>query len=106
MTHSTHVALFVELKAKAGKEAALAAFLESAQPLAVAERETTAWFAVRFDVQTFAIFDAFETQSGREAHLAGPIAAALMAQAADLLITAPQIRRADVVADKIPGQGR
>jgi quinol monooxygenase YgiN len=101
MAIRTRLALFVELKAKAGKEAALADFLTSAQELAVAEKATVTWFAVRFDSRTFGIFDAFEAESGREAHLQGPIAAALMAQAPQLLAETPQIRRADVLADKL-----
>jgi quinol monooxygenase YgiN len=78
MTVQTRVALFVELKAKPGKEADVASFLAGARPLAVAEPQTTTWFAVRFDSQTFGIFDAFESDEGREAHLKGPIAAGLM----------------------------
>ena len=102
MTVQTRVSLFVELKAKPGKEAEVASFLAGAQVLAVAEPLTTAWFAVRFDSQTFGVFDAFETDEGREAHLKGPIAAALMQHAAELLSQAPEIRRAEVLADKLP----
>ena len=101
MTVQTRVALFVELKAKPGKEAEVASFLAGARALAVAEPLTTTWFAVRFDSQTFGIFDAFESDEGREAHLKGPIAAALMQQAAELLARAPEIRRAQVLADKL-----
>jgi quinol monooxygenase YgiN len=75
--------------------------LAGARALAVAEPLTTTWFAVRFDSQTFGIFDAFESDEGREAHLKGPIAAALMQQAAELLARAPEIRRAQVLADKL-----
>jgi quinol monooxygenase YgiN len=99
----TKFALLVELKAKPGKEEEVAAFLASAQPLAVAEPGTIAWFAVRLDTQTFAIFDAFNDEAGRQAHLAGPIAAALMAHADQLLASPPQIRKADVLADALPG---
>ncbi len=77
----TKVSLFVELKAKLGKEEAVAQFLASAQSIVEAEPGTTAWFAVRFDTQTFAIFDAFEDEAGRDAHLNGEVAAALMAHA-------------------------
>jgi len=96
------VALYVELKAKAGKQEELATLLASAQPLAVAEPATVAWFAVRLDTQSFAIFDAFNEEAGRQAHLNGPIAAALMARADELLASPPQIRHADVLADKLP----
>ena len=98
----TGVSLYVELKAKAGKGEQVAAFLASAQNLVAAEPGTIAWFAVRFDQNTFAIFDAFDHDAGREAHLAGEVAAALMAHADELLATAPQIRKADVLADKLP----
>jgi quinol monooxygenase YgiN len=101
MTVQTRVALFVELKAKPGKEAEVASFLSAARALALAEPLTTTWFAVRFDSQTFGIFDAFESDEGREAHLNGPIAAALMQQASELLAQAPEIRRAQVLADKL-----
>jgi quinol monooxygenase YgiN len=96
------VALFVRLTAKPGKEGALAAFLRSGLPLAQAEPATTAWFALRLGPRTFGIFDAFPDESGRQAHLDGPIAAALMANAADLLAEPPAIERADVLAAKLP----
>jgi quinol monooxygenase YgiN len=98
----TSVSLYVELKAKPGKEDEVAALLASAQTLAAAEPETVAWFAVRFDNNTFAIFDAFNNEAGRDAHLQGQVAAALLAHADDLLATAPQIRKANVLADKVP----
>ena len=101
MTLKTQVALFVELKAKPGKEAAVASFLAGAQGMAAAEPLTTTWFALRFDSRTFGIFDAFESEKGREAHLKGPIAAALMQHAAELFARAPEIRHAEVLADKL-----
>ena len=98
----TSVSLYVELKPKPGKEDEVVALLASAQTLAAAEPETVAWFAVRFDNNTFAIFDAFNNEAGRDAHLRGQVAAALLAHADDLLATAPQIRKANVLADKVP----
>ena len=95
-------ALFVELHAKSGREEDVAAFLKSAQSLVDAEAGTVAWFAVRFDKSTFAIFDAFDDDEGRDAHLNGKVAEALMANASELLASAPQIRKADVLADKLP----
>jgi quinol monooxygenase YgiN len=97
----TSVSLYVELKAKPGKEEEVAAFLASAQSLVAAELGTVAWFSARYDKDTFAIFDAFNNEAAREAHLAGQVAAALMAHADELLATAPQIRKADVLADKL-----
>jgi quinol monooxygenase YgiN len=98
----TAASLYVELKAKPGKEEEVAAFLAGAQSLVAAEPGTIAWFAVRYDKDTFAIFDAFDNEVGREAHLTGQVAAALMAHAGELLAVAPQIRKADVLADKLP----
>jgi quinol monooxygenase YgiN len=98
----TTVSLYVELKAKAGKEEEVAAFLAGAQGLVAAEQGTVTWFAVRFDRSTFAIFDAFNDEAGREAHLSGRVAAALMAHADELLAAAPQIRKSEVLADKLP----
>jgi quinol monooxygenase YgiN len=98
----TNVSLYVELKAKPGKENELAAFLASAQSLVAAEPGTVAWFAVRFDTSTFAIFDAFNDEAGRAAHLGGQVAAALMAHADELLASSPQIHKADVLGDKLP----
>jgi quinol monooxygenase YgiN len=99
----TAAALYVELKAKPGKEDAVAAFLANAKALVDAEPGTITWFAVRFDQSTFAIFDAFDAEAGREAHLSGKVAAALMTSAEELLTVAPQIRKAIVLADKLPG---
>ena len=97
------VGLLVRLKAKPGKEAQVESFLRSGQPLAEAEPATTAWFAIKMGPSTFGIFDVFPDDAGRQAHLTGPIAAALMAQAADLLAEAPAIEKIDVLAAKLPG---
>ena len=96
------LALFVRLEAKQGKEAAVADFLAGALPLANAESGTTAWFALKFGPATFGVFDAFQDEAGRAAHLNGPIAAALMANAASLLSEAPKIERVDLLAAKLP----
>jgi quinol monooxygenase YgiN len=95
-------ALFVRLEAKPGKEAAVADFLASALALANAEARTTAWFALKFGPSTFGVFDAFADEAGRQAHLEGPIAAALMANAPALLSEAPRIERVDLLAAKLP----
>jgi quinol monooxygenase YgiN len=97
----TRFALYVELKAKPGKEEEVAAFLASARSLVLTETATVAWFAVRFDKATFAIFDAFDDEAGRTAHLNGAVAAALMANAAELLAVVPEIRQPTVLADKL-----
>jgi quinol monooxygenase YgiN len=96
------VALLVRLEAKPGKEAAVAKFLEGALPFANQESTTPIWFALRLGPSTFGIFDAFADEAGRNAHLAGPIAAALMANAAELLAESPQIEQVDLLAVKLP----
>ncbi|HEY4428943.1 MAG TPA: antibiotic biosynthesis monooxygenase [Solirubrobacteraceae bacterium] len=96
------VGLLVTLDAKAGKEEELSSFLAGALPLVEQEPATTAWFAIRLDTRRFGIFDAFPDESGREEHLAGAVAAALMDRAADLLASAPLIEKVDVLATKLP----
>jgi quinol monooxygenase YgiN len=95
------VGILATLTAKPGQEDALAAFLTDALPLAEAEPATTAWFAVKIDDRTYGIFDVFPDAAGRDAHLAGPIAAALMSRAGDLLAEPPSIRPIDVLAAKL-----
>jgi quinol monooxygenase YgiN len=96
------VALFVRLEAKPEKAAEVAEFLQSALPLANQEATTPVWFALRIGPTTFAIFDAFPDDAGRKAHLGGPIAAALMAKAGELLSEPPRIETLDVLAVKLP----
>ena len=97
------VGLCVRLTAAVGKESEVEAFLESALPLVNDEPETTAWFAARIDPSSFLIFDVFPTESGRQQHLAGPVAEALAANAAELLAEAPTIERLELLASKLPG---
>lgn len=104
MTTSTKVALVVRLVAKAGKEEQVAGFLASAQPLAEAEDFTPAWFALRTAPTVFYIVDAFASDADRSKHLGGAIAAALMANADELLAEPPAIEKADVLGDKLPGR--
>jgi quinol monooxygenase YgiN len=96
------VALWVRLEAKPGREAEVDAFLRAGLPLVEAEPATTAWFGVRLGPATFGIFDAFPDEAGRDAHLSGRVAAALMARAADLLAQPPAIEKVDVLAAKLP----
>ena len=97
------VGLSVLLEAKPGKESEVAEFLKSGLALANEESQTTVWFALQFGPSSFGIFDAFPDDSGRKAHLTGPIAAALMARAGELLSRPPQIDNVDVLAAKVPG---
>ena len=98
-----NVAVYVALEAKPGKEEAVAEFLRQGKALAEAEPATIAWFGVRLGPSTFAIFDAFPDEAGRQAHMSGRIAAALMEKAGDLLAQPPSIKMADVLASKLPG---
>lgn len=94
--------LFVEMKAKPGREDDVAAFLASARPLVDQETATITWFAGRLDAQTFMIFDSFDDEAGRSAHLTGAVAKALMANAENLLSEPPKIHRIDLLASKVP----
>ncbi|BCA55652.1 hypothetical protein W02_27920 [Nitrospira sp. KM1] len=97
------MALFVRLEAKPGKEKEVENFLLSGLPLVQAEPATTAWFGIRLGPSTFGIFDAFPNEAGRQAHLTGKVAAALMAKAGDLFAKPPFIEKVDVLAAKLPG---
>jgi quinol monooxygenase YgiN len=96
------VALFVRLDAKPGKEGDVENFLRGGLPIVQQEPATTAWFAIRMGPSTFGIFDAFADEAGRQAHLSGRVAAALMAKAPELLAKAPVIEKIDVLAAKLP----
>ena len=94
--------LFARLEAKPGKENEVAAFLQQGLQLANQEATTPVWFALRLGPTTFAIFDAFRDEAGRQQHLNGPIATALMAQASNLLATPPTIEHMEVLGVKLP----
>ena len=96
------VALYVRLEAKPGKEAEVESFLRGGLSVVQQEPATTAWFALRLGPSTFGIFDAFPDEAGRQAHLSGQVAAALMAKAAELLSQPPAIQQVDVLAVKLP----
>jgi quinol monooxygenase YgiN len=96
------VALFVRLEAKAGKENDVAKFLETGLALANQEATTPLWFALRLGASTFGVFDAFADESGRQAHLDGPIAQALMVKAAELFAKPPAIEPIDILGTKLP----
>ena len=97
-----NVALHVVLKAKPVKEKEIEAFLKSGLAIVNEEPATIAWFAIRIDASTFGIFDAFPDEAGRQAHLSGRVAAALMAKAPELLAAPPTIDKVDVLAAKLP----
>ncbi len=93
-------ALLARVEAKPGKEQAVEDFLKSALPLAEDEKDTIEWFALKIGPSTFGIFDTFNHEEGREAHLAGKIAAALMEHADELLAKPPVIEKVELLAVK------
>jgi quinol monooxygenase YgiN len=97
-----NLGLFVRLEAKPGKEQDVAAFLQQGLELANRETTTPLWFAVRLGPTTFAIFDSFADEAGRQAHLSGPIAKALMANAPTLLASPPSIEPWELLGAKLP----
>jgi len=97
----TH-ALLVRLEAQHGRDEELENFLRGAQALVRGEPATTAWFAVRFGRGEYGIFDAFPSEQGRAAHLAGAVATGLMNEGRSLLAREPRIEKVDVLASKLP----
>jgi quinol monooxygenase YgiN len=95
--------LIARLEAKPGRESDVEKLLVSAQPLARDEPGTQTWFAWRMGPSTFGIFDTFEDENGRQAHLGGEIAKALMANADELLAQPPDIQPIDLLAEMLPG---
>jgi len=96
------VALFVRLEAKPGKEKEVERFLMDGLPIVMEEPFTTSWYGIRLGPSTFGIFDAFPDEAGRQAHLSGKVAAALMAKSSDLFSKPPSIEKVDVLAEKLP----
>ena len=93
-------ALWVTLEAKSGKEAEVAAFLKSALPLVQAELGTVAWYGLDLGGGKFGIYDTFDDEAGRDAHLDGEVAKALFAHADELLAKAPLINKVEILAEK------
>jgi quinol monooxygenase YgiN len=93
------IGLLVTLDARPGKEAAAEAFLKSGQPLALKEKATLKWYAIKIGPGKFAIFDTFANEAGRNAHLTGEIAKALGARAKELFATPPQVVKVEILAN-------
>jgi quinol monooxygenase YgiN len=102
MSHDLTLSFVAKLVAKEDTAAELAQLLTGALALANDESGTVVWFALQTDPTTFWIFDAFASEPDRQAHITGPIAAALMANADRLLAEPPAIMPADVLAYKMP----
>jgi quinol monooxygenase YgiN len=100
----TKYALYVPLQALPGKEEEVAEFLQSALPLVDAEPGTVSWYAIKEGPSKFAIFDTFDDESGRDAHLNGAVAKALMerVKAGNLFANTPEIFKIDILASKLP----
>jgi len=96
------VALLVRLEAKPGKEKDVESFLRGGLPIVQDEPATTTWYAIKLGPSTFGIFDTFPNEAGRQAHLSGRVAAALMAKASELFSQPPVIEKIDVLAAKLP----
>jgi quinol monooxygenase YgiN len=90
--------LLVTLEARRGKEADAEAFLKSAQPLALDEKGTLKWYAIKMGPGKFGIFDTFLNEAGRDAHLSGAIAKALGERASELFTVPPQVEKVEVLA--------
>jgi len=95
------VALLVRLEAKPGKEAEVEKFLNGGLSLVGEEPATITWYALKLGPATYGIFDTFPDEKGRQAHLSGKVAAALMAQAPELLAKPPQIEQVEILAAKL-----
>lgn len=93
-------ALWVSLEAKPGKEAEVEAFLNGGLELVQEEPDTRTWYAVKMGPSSYGIFDTFADEPGRDAHLSGKVAQALMEQAPNLFAQQPEIHKIDVLASK------
>lgn len=101
-TNTVTKGLLVRIEVKEGREADVEAFLNGGLDLVLDEPDTTAWFAIRLGPTTYGIFDVFGDDGGRDAHLNGKVAEALMANAGELYGD-PAIEKLDVLASKLPG---
>jgi quinol monooxygenase YgiN len=100
---TVNVALWVRLEAKLGKEADVEKFLRDGLSIVQGEPATTTWYAIKLGPSTFGIYDTFQDESGRQAHLAGKVAAALKEKASELFAKPPSIDKIDILAAKLPG---
>ena len=98
----TKFGLLATLNAKPGKEEEVEKFLRSALPMVQDEPGTVSWYAVRLGNSKFGIFDTFNDEAGRNAHLSGKVAEALFAQAAELFSEIPKVEQVDILAEKLP----
>ena len=104
MADMAKLAIFARLEAKHGKEAEVEKFLRAGLELVQQEPGTTLWFGLRLSATTFGIFDTFANEAGRQAHLSGEVAKALMAKAPELFAQPPSIEKVEILAAKLPGE--
>src|SRR5512138_447035 len=97
-----NVALWVQLEARKGKEAEVETLLRESLSVATRETETLSWYALKLGPTSYGIFDTFQTDKDREAHLAGEIAKSLQEKASNLFSKQPTIERMDILASKLP----
>ena len=93
---------FVLLHATLGMDKYVAAFFKHVFKLENLQTTTPVWFGLRLGPTTFGVFDAFHDEPGRQTHINGPIAQALMANAADLLAAPPSIEKTEILGVKLP----
>lgn len=98
----TNVALWVRLEAKPGKKKAVEEFLRGGLSIVEEEPATISWYAIKMGNSTYGIFDTFPDDKGRQAHLSGQVAKALMQRADELFAKPPTIEKIDVLAAKVP----
>ena len=94
--------VFVTMEAQPGREQEVERLLVEARPLVDEEAGTVAWFAVRLGPTSFGVFDAFDDEAGREAHLSGRVAQLVFGRAEELFAGPPTVQQVDVLADKLP----
>jgi quinol monooxygenase YgiN len=100
-----HAALLVRMEVKPGQDREVLKLLQGGLPLVQAEPATLQWFALRFGPTSFGIFDTFLDETGRQAHLQGPLAAALTSRASELFTHLPDIQSVEPIATKAPPLG-
>lgn len=101
MAGTPPVGLLVTIEAKPGREGDVEQFLDSGLSLVNQEPGTSLWFALHLGGTRYGIFDAFLDDAGRDAHLHGKVAEALLAQSADLFVGPPDIQKVDIQAAKL-----
>jgi quinol monooxygenase YgiN len=94
------LALFARFEAKPGKEKAVENFLKKGLELANQEPTTIMWYALKLESRVYGVFDAFADESGRQTHLTGPIAKALMESTPELFVAPPSIERIELLGVK------